>query len=78
MYSNYILSRGGIFKNATVKYISLFQALNTPHGFSGHLYDMVTERLGLSFEEIISLIKKNVICIDGYCYDLGDVGNNCC
>jgi len=56
----------------------LFQALNTPHGFSEQVYGMVTERLGLSFEEVISLIMKGVICQDELCWDLGDVGNNCC
>ena len=56
----------------------MFQALNTPRGFSSHLYGVVTESLGLSFDEVISLIKKYVICIGGYCYDLGDVGSNCC
>jgi hypothetical protein len=56
----------------------LFQALNIPDGFSGHLYDLVRERLGLSFKEIISLIKKSMICQGGHCWDLGDVGSNCC
>jgi arylamine N-acetyltransferase len=56
----------------------LFQALNTPHGFSENLYVLVTEDLGLSKDEVINLVKKGVICQGGYCYDLGDVGSNCC
>jgi len=56
----------------------LFQELDTPHGFSELVYELATERLGLSFEEVIDLIKKGVICVNGHCYDLGDVGGNCC
>jgi len=56
----------------------LFQALHPPNGFSGHVYGLVTERLGLSYEEVIDLIKKGVICQNGFCWDLGDVGSNCC
>jgi hypothetical protein len=52
--------------------------MNTPNGFSGHLFDLVIERLGLNFEEIISLIEKSVICQGNNCWDLGDVGSNCC
>jgi hypothetical protein len=55
----------------------LFQALNIPSGFSGHLYDVARESLGLSFEEIINLIKKREICKGENCWDLGDVGSIC-
>jgi len=56
----------------------LFQELKTPHGFSEQVYEIVTERLGLSFDEIFSLITKGEICQNGHCWDLGDVGSNCC
>jgi hypothetical protein len=56
----------------------LFQALKTPNGFSGYLYKLVTEDLGISDGEVIDLIKGGTICQGGHCYDLGDVGSNCC
>jgi hypothetical protein len=56
--------------------ISLFQNLNTPHGFSSHVYDLVTDDMGLSSDDVISLITKGKICIGDRCFDLGDVGGN--
>jgi hypothetical protein len=54
----------------------LCQELNPPNGFSRHVYEVAREHLGLSFDEIIILIKKGQICKNGYCYDIGDVGSN--
>jgi hypothetical protein len=56
----------------------LFQTLNTPLGFSMHLYTLVTQDLGLNFDQIISLIKKSEVCSTPGCWDLGDVGSHCC
>jgi len=58
-----------------IQEISLFQALNTPNGFSWHIYDLTTQRLGLNSDEVISLIQRGLICQGQHCYDLGDVGS---
>lgn len=67
-----------MFKNATLKYIAWFQELNTPLGFSRQLYDLVTYEMGLGYDDVIRLITKGLVCTEVGCYDLGDVGSNCC
>jgi predicted transcriptional regulator len=54
----------------------LFQELNPPRGCSQHIYELAREHLGLGFSKIIILIKKGLVCQNGHCYDLGDVGSN--
>ena len=56
----------------------LLQELNTPPGFSNRLYTLVTKILGLSYSQVISLIKTSQSCQGPGCWDLGDVGSNCC
>jgi len=57
--------------------IYLFQALNTPRGFSRQLYEMVTNRRGLSIDGVIILIQKGQVCQVGACWGFGDVGCTC-
>jgi hypothetical protein len=56
----------------------LFQGMDAPQGFSGEFYEIVTDHLGLSVGEVIRLITNGMICQNGQCWDLGDVGSNCC
>jgi len=56
--------------------ISFFQALNTPNGFSLYVYDVATELMGFTIDEIIGLIKNYLVCPHQDCYDLGDVGSS--
>jgi len=58
-----------------IQEISVFQVLNTPNGFSSYVYDVATELMGLSAEEVIGLIQNFLICIHQDCYDLSDVGS---
>jgi hypothetical protein len=58
--------------------VSLLQALETPVGFSTRLYTLVTEDLGMNVYQVVNLIKKSYACNDKGCWDIGDVGSNCC
>ena len=55
----------------------LFQALNTPHGFSRQLYEMLTKRRGLSVDGVIIVIQNGQVCQGGTCWGFGDVGCTC-
>jgi hypothetical protein len=58
----------------------LLQALDTPPGFSSHLYRLVTEDMGMNVYHVVDLIRSSYACTDKYsgCWDIGDVGSNCC
>jgi hypothetical protein len=58
----------------------LLQELNTPSGFSSHLYGMATRNFGLNVYQIVRMIEQSYPCQETYsgCWDLGDVGSNCC
>ncbi|KDR11926.1 uncharacterized protein LOC110836659 [Zootermopsis nevadensis] len=76
--ANHLLTPEGLGLPDTV--FSSLEELDTPAGFSSHLFSLVTKDMGLNVYHVIDLIRTSFACPDknSGCWDIGDVGSNCC
>ncbi|PNF20543.1 hypothetical protein B7P43_G05240, partial [Cryptotermes secundus] len=77
-YADHLLTPEGL--GVPDRIFSNLEALNTPSGFSTHLYRLATQKFGMNIFQVVHMIQYNYPCQETYsgCWDLGDVGSNCC
>lgn len=78
LYTEHLLTPEGL--GVPDRIFSNLEALNIPKGFSSHLYRLVTQDFGLNVLQVVHMIQYKDPCQETQsgCWDLGDVGSNCC
>lgn len=55
-----------------------FKHLKEPFRFSINLLNWTKKLYEMEDENIVELVTRNVVCINGKCIDISEIGSHCC
>jgi hypothetical protein len=59
-------------------YAEKFEHLVEPANFSNNLLNWAKDDFAMQDEDVVELVQRNSICVNGKCFNISDVGSNCC
>lgn len=59
-------------------YDKKFEHLIEPPNFSNDLLEWTKDDFEMQDDDVVHLVQRSSVCINGKCFNVSDVGSNCC